>query len=92
MLNVVRSLSFGEDKRVLLRHIPEHRWPALLSQIDSARLTLPLALRCAESVPAIVRDRLERDLVNNALLHARRMAEYSELTEALRTRGVEFVV
>jgi hypothetical protein len=92
LVKVVRSLHFQEDQRNLLRDIPESAWPKLLRLTDDARLTLPLAIRCAASLPGVVRERVERNLQSNLERHARVIADWQEIAGALASRGVEFTM
>jgi len=89
---VLRSLSFQRDNSDVLRSIPEDQWTELLALTDPARLTLPLAIRCADALPPSVRSRVRKDLANNAVRRAGLVEAYRELAGALRERGVEFVV
>ncbi len=88
---VLRSLSFRQDNSALLRSIPEPEWRELLRLTDRAQLTLPLAIRCRDTMPPSVRARVERDLAKNQIRHARLVSAYRELAEIFKAQGVEFV-
>lgn len=92
LLTVVRSLRFDSDNRELLRGIPEAAWPSLLSLTDEARLTLPLAIRCSQSLPLRVRERVAENLRSNARRHERVLSEWQEIAAALSSEGLEFAM
>ncbi|MES1261699.1 MAG: nucleotidyltransferase family protein [Acidobacteriota bacterium] len=92
LLTVVRSLHFGDDRRDLLKTVPESSWPRLLRLTDDARLTLPLALRCSEALPPPIRQRVAASLGSNARRHARTLADWREIAGSLQAREVGFVM
>jgi len=92
LLTVVRSLSFGQDRRSDLRSIPEAEWRRLLALTDRSQLTLPLAVRCRNELPVWVQQRLNGNLQNNAIRHHRILDAYQELDHALSSKGIDFMV
>ena len=88
---ILRALRFHDSDLAPLQSIPEHRWPALLGITDRAHLTLAVAARCRELLPASVRARVERNLVGNAGRYARLIATSREISVAFGAAGVEFV-
>src|SRR5438128_1415846 len=92
LLTVVRSLNFQEDRREMLRDMPASAWPALLHLPDEARLTLALGIRCSSALPPGVQERVAESLTKNIERHARIVADWREIAEMLRGRGVEFIV
>jgi hypothetical protein len=92
LLTVVRSLHFGDDRRDLLKTIPESSWPRLLRLTDDARLTLPLALRCGDALPPSIRERMAGNLRSNARRHAKMLADWDEIVGSLQAQGIDFLV
>ena len=92
LLTVVRSLSFGQDRRRDLRSIPEAEWRRLLALTDRSQLTLPLAVRCRNELPVWVQERLDGNLQNNAIRHRRILDAYQELAHVLSSKGIDFMV
>jgi len=89
---VVESLNLSADRRGVLRKIADSAWPGLLHLTDEARLTLPLAIRCADVLPASVRARVEANLESNLRRHERAAAEWREIGRALHEGGIEFLM
>ena len=92
LLTVLRSLSLGEDRRSDLRGIPDAEWRRLLELTDRSQLTLPLAVRCRQELPAWVQDRLAGNLQNNALRHDRILESYKDVARVLSSKGVDFMI
>jgi len=92
LLTVVRSLSLGEDRKSELRGIPDSEWRKLLALTDRSQLTLPLAVRGRDQVPQWVRERLEGNLRNNGIRHARVLGAYQQVAHALTSNGIDFIV
>jgi Uncharacterised nucleotidyltransferase len=88
----VRSLSFGQNRQNHLEGLSDHAWRDLLRLTDRSQLTLPLAGRCSGSLPNWVRERVQRDLLNNAIRHERTMRVYESVNHALTSRGIRFAV
>lgn len=89
---VLEALRFHGSSTESLASVPEGVWPKLLDEMDIAQLTLAVAMRCREAVPVAVRPRLEQNLRDNATRHEKLLAAHRELDEALRTRGIDYVV
>jgi hypothetical protein len=92
ILTVVRSLCFRSDRRHLLKTIPQAAWPGLLRLTDEARLTLPLALRCSDTLPPAIRERVAGNLRDNARRHARMLADWREIAGSLQACGSGFLM
>jgi hypothetical protein len=91
-LAVLEALRFHGGSADGLRKIPENVWPAVVKATDSAHLTLALGVRCRESLPEFVRRRIENNLATNVVRYDRLVAAHSEITEALSSRSIEYVV
>jgi hypothetical protein len=92
LATVVRSLHFQEDRRDLLRDISESAWPAILHLADNARLTLPLAIRCADMLPPRILERVEGSLQSNLRRHSRVLTDWQEIGASFASRGVDYAV
>src|SRR3974390_3487089 len=92
MKTVIGSLNFSRGRRSTLKEIPEGQWPALLKQTDAAQLTLPLAIRCRDYVPATVRDRLGNNLRNNTARRELVMKTFRDVSTILRASDIDFLV
>ncbi len=92
LLSVVGGLDFQNDRSGLIRGIATGNWPRLLRLTDEAQLTLPLAIRRGDCLPANVRRRVDQNLTRNAERARRTRNLYQEIAERLRIRGVEFLV
>jgi Uncharacterised nucleotidyltransferase len=92
LLTIVRSLSFGQDRRSDLGSIPAAEWRRLLDLTDRSQLTLPLAIRCRTELPKWVQERLAGNLQNNAIRHERILDAYQEVDRVLSSRDIDFMV
>ena len=92
LLTVVRSLYFGEDRSELLRGLSADQWEKLLVLTDNTHITLALASRCRGVIAGTVLEQIEARLTQNYARHARVVEEHVRIVEAMRSRGVEFVV
>lgn len=92
LLAIVRSLSFGHDRRSELRSLPASQWPRLLALTDRSQLTLPLGIRCPRELPPWVQERLAGNLRNNAIRHDRVLEAYEQVARAFSSADVDFVV
>jgi hypothetical protein len=92
LMKVIRSLHFQRDRREELRSVNPDQWPALLKQTDHAQLTLPLGIRCLDYLPDSIRSRIAQNLISNAARHRLLDAEYRRISEAFRTRSIDFIV
>jgi hypothetical protein len=89
---ILRSLSFGRDRRSDLRDLPHQEWRRLLALTDRSQLTLPLAVRCLQELPTWVQERLAGNLRNNAIRHDRVLHAYQQVARAFSSEGVDFIV
>ena len=92
LLKMVRSLNFSEDQTELLRGLSSGQWAELLSLTDEAHVTPALAHRCRRVMPEVIRDRVDSCLARHAIRHARIVEEHARIDQAMRSRGVEFLV
>jgi len=92
LLTVVRSLCFSRDRTAELETFSDADWEALLPLCDRSHLTLPLGVRAIHRLPAWVRERIKRNLADNAMRHTRADTAYREIAAAFAARGVEYVV
>jgi len=86
----IAALRF-DSKRGGLDKLGGEEWGVLLPMADQARLALPLGIRCRTSLPSEIRDRIDRNLEDNAARHRRAVAACRELRDALGARGIPFV-
>jgi hypothetical protein len=92
LLTVLRSLSFGQDRRSDLRSIPAAEWRRLLALTDRSQLTLPLGIRCRNDLPAWVQERLDGNLQNNAIRHDGILCAYQDVARVLSSKNIDFMV
>jgi Uncharacterised nucleotidyltransferase len=92
ILAVLKALSFERRSTRELEAISTSDWPALLDALDRSHLTLAVGTRCRDSLPDFVRKRIDRNLVDNALRHARLVETQREICESLRLSCIPFVV
>jgi hypothetical protein len=86
----ISALRF-DSKRGGLEGLCEAEWRVLLPMADQARLALPLGIRCRASLSPEIRDRIDRNLEDNALRHRRAVVACREVKDALGARGIPFV-
>jgi hypothetical protein len=89
---VLKALRFHNRSTHDLEAIPETAWPALLDATDRAHLTLALASRCQDSLPESARERLDRNLADNAARHDRLIATHRQIVDALSLYGIEYLL
>ncbi len=89
---VLEALGFEHRSTRDLEAIPADAWPALLAALDRSHLTLALGTRCRNSLPDFVRERIDRNLADNAVRHARLVETQREIAESLRRSCIPFVV
>jgi MFS family permease len=86
------ALQFSSSDYEPLSKLTEEEWKRTLLFCDRAQLTLPLALRCRDRLPAEVRARTDRNLSGNAERWHRIQTAYREVADPLEREGIEFVV
>jgi hypothetical protein len=92
VLNTLRALRFHNRNVTGLESLKPAEWPDLLAMTDRERLTLALGLRCRDSLPSAVAERIHRNLEQNAERHSCLITAYREIADALRASGIEFLV
>jgi predicted MFS family arabinose efflux permease len=85
-------LRFHGSDALRLRDLPDARWNKLLDATDRAHLTLALGIRCREALPERVRERIGRNLGDNAVRLERTSSTYHRLSAEFEKRGVDFAV
>lgn len=86
------ALRFSSPDRAPLSKLTEPQWDVALSFCDRAQLTLPLALRCRDSLPDGIRSRTDLNLAGNAARWQRVQTTYRELADSFERAGIECVV
>jgi predicted MFS family arabinose efflux permease len=86
------ALRFESPEPGLLAGLSERDWKHALAFSDRAQLTLALGLACNAHLPDWVRERIHRDLRNNAARWDRVRAAYTEVASAFENAGLEFAV
>ncbi len=89
---VLKSLRFHGRSTNALEAIPERAWPPLLRALDSAHLTLAVGVRSRDSLPELVRRRIDSNLAANRVRHERLLAAQSRISDVLASRGIDYVV
>jgi MFS family permease len=89
---LLAALRFNSPDRSQLAQLTGSEWKQALAFADRSQLTLPLALTCRECLPDWVRQRVDRDLENNAERWRRIQSAYAEAGTAFRAQGLEFLV
>jgi len=89
---VLAALNFSAPKASALCTIANEDWPATLAFCDRAGLTIPLYLRCSETLPSPIRSQIEHKLRNNIERWSRLKNTYGEIASALEESGIEFAV
>jgi hypothetical protein len=88
----IDALRFHEASTDKLARIPDAARQQFLRDLDTAQLTLALGARCPGALPSWLRTRIDRDLANNATRYGRLLATCREIDEALRARGIDYLL
>lgn len=86
------ALQFAGPDREALAALDEDAWKKALEFSDRFQLTLALGAVCGDQLPDAVRQRIHRDLNNNAQRWMRTQATYKEITSAFDAEGVEYAI
>ena len=89
---LLSALQFRGDDPEGLRSLDESEWRELLEFSDLAHLTLPLWRNCADVLPDWVRERIERNVSDNAKRFDNVNHVYLEVAKALDDVQVEYLV
>jgi len=93
---VMAALSFPDDVRqqgcAALGSLSDSGWKRSLDFTRHAAITLVLGASCRESLPAWVRDGIDRDITRNTERLARLRSELSLVSERLGAERIEFVL
>jgi hypothetical protein len=92
MIPILQALRFHNRSTAGLEAIAPAAWPDMLLTTDRERLTLPIGIRCRDSLPGPVVERIDRNLSCNAERRLRLIAAHREIAGSLQSRGLEFVV
>jgi len=92
MLPILQALRFRNRSTAALEAIAPGAWPDLLRVTDRERLTLPLGIRCRDSLPGSVAARIDRNLACNAERRRRLITAHRELAVNLQSDRIDFVV
>jgi hypothetical protein len=92
VLNTLRALRFHDRNVTGLEALRPAEWLDLLAMTDRERLTLALGLRCRDSLPSAVAERIDRNLEQNAERYGCLITAYQEIADVLRASGIEFLV
>ena len=90
--SVIRALRFHGSDVGYLRDLPDSRWDKLLELTDTTHLTLALGVRCRDILPGRIRQRIDRNLSDNAVRLERASQTYHDLAAEFDKRGVEYAV
>ena len=88
---LLEALQFSNPNHDALRILSATEWDQLLALCDQTQLTLMLGHLCGPSLPDCIRDRIERNSLDNAARFARLKSAAFEIAEALSARSIEFV-
>jgi MFS family permease len=89
---VLGALQFEAPEDQPLGRLDERDWKKALAFSDRFQLTLPLGAVCGDQLPDAVRQRIHRDLNNNAQRWIRTQATYKEIASAFDAAGVEYAI
>ncbi len=90
--SVLHALSFCSPRPEALRTLSDAEWLALLTNWETARLTLLLRQTCGDELPDWVNSRVDVYLSDTALRFERIKTGYSNVANALACADAEFVV
>jgi len=90
--SVLGALSFRNPRPEALRTLPDVQWLALLTNWETARLTLLLRQTHGDDLPDWVKSRVDVYLSDTALRFERIKTGYSNVANALSPAKAEFVV
>lgn len=89
---LMRALNLCSPSYRQLRNLNDDQWNNLLRFADLAHLTLPLAMRQVEGLPAWVSERLLKNIADNKRRFRRVESTYIEVAEVLKRTNIEHVV
>jgi MFS family permease len=89
---VLRSLRFRSPERERLASLSESDWKKALRFSDRARLTLALGVACRDHLAEWVRERIDRNLRDNARRWTGAKTSYREASAAFEDAGLDFLV
>jgi hypothetical protein len=90
--SVLDAMSFCSPRPEALRTLSDAEWLALLTNWETARLTLLLRQTCGDELPDWVKSRVDVYLSDTALRFERIKTGYSNVAKALACADAEFVV
>ena len=88
---VFDALRFDAPSFEAVSGLTDAEWNQLIDFCHRNQLAIPFALRCGDHLPAWVRDRFDRDLVNNSERWRRTKLVHRQVGDAFEAAGLEFV-
>jgi hypothetical protein len=88
----VAALNFRSPNPGALGALSDAEWQDFLPLCDMMHLTIPLRRTCGSHLPKWVRSRIDANIRDNSERFERIKAAYLELADALRNRGVAYLV
>src|SRR5207247_1572611 len=89
---LVASLRFDRPDTKALQALDDLEWRSLLEYTDRMHVTLALASRHRDVVPEWVRERLDRNIADNAACLERDRKAYLEIASAFERAGIEVAI
>ncbi len=89
---LISALSFRAAEPELLQALNDSEWEQLLIFADRMHLTIPLVQKCGNFCPLWVRQRVVKNIEDNALRFQLIKNTYAELAVALREAHVDYLV
>ena len=89
---LLRALRFERPDCADLQAMDDAAWRKLLQLLDSSQLTLTARQLCRDAMPAWVRERVDRDALNNSVRFQNATLMLLEIVEELERRGIDYTV
>jgi len=89
---LIDALRLDHPRPEALQNLAPDEWRSLLAFADREHLTLELGLRLRDALPADVRDRVDRNLADNARRYDLARQTYSEIAARLDAENIPYVV
>jgi hypothetical protein len=85
-------MRFSEIDSRDLEHLTDAEWKDLLTFCDASQATLLVGYLCRPFLPEWVRDRIDRNLSDNACRFERLKTAVLEISDGLQERGIDFTL